>query len=249
MSDALHAAVHQLDDIAIWDANETNYEEILSSITELQNQFSEWKRVLRNRVQSLWMAQASEYNNYRQSVERTLRTRHIAEIACLFPNLRSVAPEPEGPVPTTELDRRMRQHLFLYGFKFESGNTRLVQLVTRQLHESDTLSRVSLAHNELLLEARRRDVAKLSSVMKKTNDQVEGVVRSAEKKIAASKQIHAVPSAALYARQPSNNVTVASSPSALKPPHPPSAMVNATPLASPAAERPPMEVHRPAAPP
>lgn len=86
--ETLTKAVLRLDDVASWDARETNHEGVLVAIEAVVANRTEWVTTMMNGLQSLWLKEATLYNDYKASIHRTLAIRHAAELGCMFPRMR-----------------------------------------------------------------------------------------------------------------------------------------------------------------
>lgn len=208
MKDALSSAAATLEATPAWDGAEVTHEDLLASVDELRATADEWQRALLSRLQALWMDQSREYNEYRKKIDRTLRQRHIAELDCMFPLLRTTAVDAEGAVRATndEVERANIRHMIAHGFRYEreaEGATgKLSALCVRQLEERSVFDRTVNAHSEQLLDAKRADLQRLRVIISKTLDRVEAVSRQVEHKIAASQR---APTHAIYRRHIAGN--------------------------------------------
>lgn len=195
MEETTTNALLTLDNVVVWDSNEISHEPLLKSLSELKTSVDDWQRSLHNKLQGLWMDQGAEYSKYRNSIDRTLRARHCAELATLFPSLRTTLTEmPPIPGDATDEEKDYWRHMFFHGFVFDlkiaqGPASKLVPLLRRQLGERAIFNKVTLNHSERLMEAKRIDSLLLKKRTEKVAAQVNSVMLAVEKKIEASTRL------------------------------------------------------------
>jgi hypothetical protein len=216
-------AILDLDEIANWDANEVNHQCLLSSIETIKDQVKEWQQCFLNKLRSLWLEQTKQYNDYKREVEKVLNIRHCAELDCLFSRLRDPKYQLDltGANPFDE-ETKFKQHMFRFGFRYDSETKRLQLVCRRQLEEVSVFQTVTRSHAEQLLRARTADEQRLLELLRKPLEQIDVLIQAVEKKISAS---HVAASFTIYRRVKPSGSAPASEASGkrLAPTPPPSA--------------------------
>lgn len=188
------ASVLSLDSIATWDAKQSNHECLLRSVDCIKRQKDDWSAAMLNHLQTAWISETQQYNDYLKKMERTMNIRHCAELDNAFGRLRiqpgaqnqEVSPQHADDMSNRDAASNAEKHLASLGFATDPTSTRLQLLVDRQLKERRVMKVVSQDHHERLMKAKNRDVAKLKSILTKAHETIDALFVAVEKKITAA---------------------------------------------------------------
>ena len=199
----LERALTELDQIHNWSAQDVNHEPLLHSTIALKATIPLWRQSMYTKLQQLWMDSTTQYGSYRGLIDTTLRKRHVSELNCVFPSLRSAPVESSEVLENSLLtadERRVMNHLRSLGLGYdkllEGPKLRLTSLCLGQDREREVFDRISMSHGEQILAAKQDDVNRLGEHLKRTDNLLEALMQAVDRKVAAASR--AVPSGVAY---------------------------------------------------